>query len=202
MKDIEKAKQFYHDLFGLDVILDNVGNVILTEGLVLQDEKIWKPLFRNQKDFIPPRNMSISLWLTAGDRRRFDFMIWTAIWLRSGHQWGKFEDMEFGWVNLFGCIILMWLPFLVWKFSFRSVAEMIAYLCGNVLLLAMYYVLWIFCLEKKNHEKCNGSGCYTSRYFPAQRNPAWTFAIGFFAVLFGIAHTYISYVNCRKDWCH
>lgn len=61
MKDIEKAKQFYHDLFGLDVILNNVGNVILTEGLVLQDEKIWKPLFRNQKDFIPPRNMSISL---------------------------------------------------------------------------------------------------------------------------------------------
>ncbi len=42
VKDIEKSKQFYHDLFGLDVVLDNDGNVILTEGLVLQDEKIWK----------------------------------------------------------------------------------------------------------------------------------------------------------------
>lgn len=42
VKDIEKAKQFYHDLFGLDMILDNDGNMILTEGLVLQDEKIWK----------------------------------------------------------------------------------------------------------------------------------------------------------------
>ena len=31
-----------NDLFGLDVVLDNGGNVILTEGLVLQDEKIWK----------------------------------------------------------------------------------------------------------------------------------------------------------------
>ncbi len=41
VKDIDKAKQFYHDLFGLNVILDNDGNVILTEGLVLQDEKIW-----------------------------------------------------------------------------------------------------------------------------------------------------------------
>lgn len=40
VKDIEKSKQFYHDLFGLDVILDNNGNMILTEGLVLQDEKI------------------------------------------------------------------------------------------------------------------------------------------------------------------
>lgn len=42
VKDIEKSKQFYHDLFGLNPILDNDGNMILTEGLVLQDEKIWK----------------------------------------------------------------------------------------------------------------------------------------------------------------
>lgn len=42
VKDIEKSKQFYHDLFGLDMVLDNDGNMILMEGLVLQDEKIWK----------------------------------------------------------------------------------------------------------------------------------------------------------------
>ena len=42
VKDIEKAKKFYHDLFGLDVVLDQEGNVILTEGLVLQDEAMWK----------------------------------------------------------------------------------------------------------------------------------------------------------------
>ena len=28
VKDIEKSKQFYHDLFGLDMILDNDGNLI------------------------------------------------------------------------------------------------------------------------------------------------------------------------------
>ena len=42
VKDIEKSKKFYHDLFGLDVILDRDGNVILTEGLVLQDKTVWK----------------------------------------------------------------------------------------------------------------------------------------------------------------
>ena len=42
VKDIEKAKQFYHELFGLDAVLESDGNVILTEGLVLQDEEIWK----------------------------------------------------------------------------------------------------------------------------------------------------------------
>ena len=42
VKDIEKSRQFYHHLFGIDLVLDNDGNMILTEGLVLQDERIWK----------------------------------------------------------------------------------------------------------------------------------------------------------------
>ena len=41
VKDIEKSRRFYHDMFGLEPILDNDGNMILTEGLVLQEEKIW-----------------------------------------------------------------------------------------------------------------------------------------------------------------
>ncbi len=54
VKDIEKSRQFYHDLFGLDLVLDNDGNMILTEGLVLQDEKIWKKFLG--KDIISKNN--------------------------------------------------------------------------------------------------------------------------------------------------
>ena len=54
VKDIEKSKRFYHDLFGLDMVLDNNGNMILTEGLVLQDEKIWEKFLG--KDIIPKNN--------------------------------------------------------------------------------------------------------------------------------------------------
>lgn len=54
VKDIEKSIKFYHDLFGLDTILDNDGNAILTEGLVLQDEKIWKSFL--EKEVIPENN--------------------------------------------------------------------------------------------------------------------------------------------------
>ena len=64
VKDIEKAKQFYHDLFGLDVILDNNGNMILTEGLVLQDEKIWRKFLG--KDIIP-RNHACELYFEVND---------------------------------------------------------------------------------------------------------------------------------------
>ena len=54
VKDIGRARQFYHDLFGLEMILDNDGNMILTEGLVLQDEKIWRQFLN--KDVIPQNN--------------------------------------------------------------------------------------------------------------------------------------------------
>ena len=68
VKDIERAKKFYHDLFGLDVVLDNDGNVILTEGLVLQDEKIWKEFVK--KDVIPESN-SCELYFEEPDIEAF-----------------------------------------------------------------------------------------------------------------------------------
>ena len=54
VNDIEKSKAFYKELFGLDVVLDNDGNVILTEGLVLQDASIWNQFIK--KDLIPENN--------------------------------------------------------------------------------------------------------------------------------------------------
>ena len=59
VKDIEKAKKFYHDLFGLDVVLDQEGNVILTEGLVLQDEAICKKYLGKE---VVPKNNSCELY--------------------------------------------------------------------------------------------------------------------------------------------
>ena len=34
-------------------------------------------------------------------------------------------------IGRYACIILMWLPLLVWKFGFSSVLDMILYLIGN-----------------------------------------------------------------------
>lgn len=54
VKDIERAKQFYHDLFGLEMLTDNGGNMILTDGLALQDEQCWKAFLK--RDVIPQSN--------------------------------------------------------------------------------------------------------------------------------------------------
>lgn len=68
VKDMERAKRFYHDLFGLDVILDNDGNVMLTEGLVLQDEKIWTKFLGRE---IIPENNSCELYFEENDIEAF-----------------------------------------------------------------------------------------------------------------------------------
>ncbi len=42
--DIERSKNFYCRLFGLREVTDFGGNVILTEGLVLQERGLWDGL--------------------------------------------------------------------------------------------------------------------------------------------------------------
>lgn len=56
VNDLERSKKFYRDLFGLEVISDREGNVILTEGLVLQDAQIWKKEI--EKETVPGHNAS------------------------------------------------------------------------------------------------------------------------------------------------
>lgn len=42
VEDMERAKSFYKELFGLDVMRDFDTNVILAQGLVLQERKSWE----------------------------------------------------------------------------------------------------------------------------------------------------------------
>ena len=42
VSDMERAKNFYCGLFGLELLVDNDGNMILSDGLALQDKEIWK----------------------------------------------------------------------------------------------------------------------------------------------------------------
>ena len=68
VKDIEKSRQFYHDLFGLELVLDNDGNMILTEGLVLQDEKIWREFLGTE---VIPQNNACELYFEEMDIEAF-----------------------------------------------------------------------------------------------------------------------------------
>lgn len=101
VKDMEKAKQFYHELFGLEVILDQGANVILTEGLVLQEEKTWK-LFLNRE--MIPENNTCELYFEEADIEAFieklegTYPSITYVNRLMTHEWGqrviRFYDLD------------------------------------------------------------------------------------------------------------
>ena len=56
VKNIEESVRFYKELFGLQVIMKQDGNVIMSEGLVLQDVAVWRD--RMQLSVTPHNNMT------------------------------------------------------------------------------------------------------------------------------------------------
>ena len=54
VEDIEVSKAFYRELFGLQVLTDFGRNVILTEGLVLQEKALWEEFV--EREVIPGGN--------------------------------------------------------------------------------------------------------------------------------------------------
>lgn len=68
VKDIKKAEQFYHDLFGLETLTDNDGNMILSDGLVLQEEKYWKAFLKRE---VIPQSNSCELYFEEADIEGF-----------------------------------------------------------------------------------------------------------------------------------
>jgi len=68
VNDIEKSIKFYRDIFGLQVVLNQDGNVIMSEGLVLQDVKVWREILG--KEIIPENNMT-ELYFEENDIEEF-----------------------------------------------------------------------------------------------------------------------------------
>lgn len=68
VNDMERSRRFYKELFGLDLVLDNDGNMILTEGLVLQDAAVWQKFLGRE---ILPRNHAAELYFEETDIESF-----------------------------------------------------------------------------------------------------------------------------------
>ena len=68
VKDIERSRRFYKDIFGLEMLVDNDGNMVLSDGLALQEEKYWKEFLG--KDIITESN-SCELYFEEADIEGF-----------------------------------------------------------------------------------------------------------------------------------
>ena len=51
--DMEKSKQFYHDVLGLEVVADFGDNVTLDGGIALQTMNTWKTFIRTDNIVLP-----------------------------------------------------------------------------------------------------------------------------------------------------
>lgn len=64
VKDIEKAREYYQTLFGLELLADNDGNMLLSDGLVLQEEKYWRGFLDRETIY---RNNACELYFEDAD---------------------------------------------------------------------------------------------------------------------------------------
>ena len=53
VSDMEKSKQFYHDVLGMKVVADFGANVTLDSGLVMQTLDTWKSFIRTDRVVLP-----------------------------------------------------------------------------------------------------------------------------------------------------
>ena len=67
VRDIEKAKQFYMSVLGLEVISDFGANVILTGGVSLQTIETWKNFIRKTEDEIILGSRAYELYFEEDD---------------------------------------------------------------------------------------------------------------------------------------
>jgi len=143
--------------------------------------------------------------------------------------------MEFGWINLFGavivivmmipnivyairnkdeknlctnqimnlieqigryaCIVLMWLPLLVWKFGFASVPGLLIYLAGNGLMLLAYLFVFVRYLKEKTARRALILAVLPACIFLSSGLLLRHRLLAGFALLFAVGHVYVTKQN-------
>jgi Lactoylglutathione lyase and related lyases len=67
VRDMEKSRQFYHSILGLDIISDFGANVALTGGISLQTVDTWKDFIHKRSEEIVFQNNAVELYFEEDD---------------------------------------------------------------------------------------------------------------------------------------
>ena len=102
-------------------------------------------------------------------------------------------------IGRYACIVLMWLPLLVWKFGFRSVFEMLLYLAGNGTLLLAYWIVFFRHMRKRSAAKALTLAVLPSCIFLMSGILLRHWLLTGFAVLFAIGHIYVTLKNAQAQ---
>ena len=102
-------------------------------------------------------------------------------------------------VGRYACIVLMWLPLLVWKFGFQSVFEMLLYLFGNGALLLAYWIVFFRHMRKRSAAKALTLAVLPSCIFLMSGILLRHWLLVGFAVLFATGHIFVTLKNAQAQ---
>ena len=102
-------------------------------------------------------------------------------------------------VGRYGCIALMWLPLLVWKFGFRSVFEMLLYFAGNEALLFAYWVVYGRYLKQRTARRALALAVIPTCIFLLSGLLLRHWLLVGFALLFAVGHIYVTMINMKSE---
>lgn len=98
-------------------------------------------------------------------------------------------------VGRYACIILMWLPLLVWKFGFSSPEAFVLYMLGNGCLLVAYWIVFACYLKKKTAGRALTLAVLPACIFLLSGVLLRHWLLVAFALLFAVGHIYVTYKN-------
>lgn len=95
-------------------------------------------------------------------------------------------------IGRYACIAFMIFPVFVWKFGFRSVSEMLAYIAINIILLTAYYAFWIPYFKRETKTVALALAILPTCIFLISGLLLRHVLLVLFAVIFGACHIYIT----------
>ena len=98
-------------------------------------------------------------------------------------------------IGRYACIVLMWLPLLVWKFGFASVLEMILYLTCNGIFIAVYWITFAIYMNRKSLQLALVLAIVPACIFIFSGILLRHWLLAGFAILFAVGHIYVTYKN-------
>ena len=99
----------------------------------------------------------------------------------------------------YGCIVLMWLPLLVWKFGFKSVPEMLLYFVGNGALLLAYWLVYAQYLKQRTARRALALAVIPACIFLLSGLLLRHWLLAGFALLFAVGHIYVTAMNIKSE---
>ena len=98
-------------------------------------------------------------------------------------------------IGRYGSMFLMVFNIGLAEFGFLSVEAFIVYLIGNILLIVSYWLIWVLYFRKKTYWKQTVLAVIPTGIFLMSGITMLHFLLIIFAVIFGIAHLYVTSKN-------